>query len=313
MVAISVEDTKNPKIPAGRLQMVSRQIDLKPYITRVNDRLDELLKPLPGEKTALIEAIRYSCLAPGKRFRPLICLFAAESVGEPGPAVLDAACALEMIHCFSLIHDDLPAMDNDDLRRGMPTCHIKFGEATAILAGDTLFAIAFQTIAEAAAEPARVVRAVTTLARVLGRFGLGQGQMLDVESEGQEVSASTVEEIHLQKTAKFIGASAEIGGVLAGATTAQSDALRSYGDHLGQAFQIVDDVLDLTASTTVLGKPAGSDLARSKATYPSVFGIEESRRMAREHIDAALGALRGAGLETEALLFLAEEVIGRES
>lgn len=288
-------------------------MQLKAYSNLVDSRLDQLL-PLatepPGE---LHGAMRYSCLAPGKRLRPILCMASAEAVGEGRASVLDAACAIEMVHCFSLIHDDLPAIDNDDLRRGMPTLHVHAGEALAILAGDALFALAFHTLAASQAPVERVLEAVKRLTIASGSAGLVGGEVVDVISEGRAVEPEILEFIHAKKTGALISASCEIGGILGGGTASQIAALLEYGRSVGLAFQIADDVLNETSSPDRLGKAAGSDRERMKATYPALYGVEASRAKARQMAEAATGALRDAGIESELLTALAQFSVERLS
>ena len=288
-------------------------MQLKAYSNLVDSRLDQLL-PLatepPGE---LHSAMRYSCLAPGKRLRPILCMASAEAVGEGRASVLDAACAIEMVHCFSLIHDDLPAIDNDDLRRGMPTLHVHAGEALAILAGDALFALAFHTLAASQAPVERVLEAVKRLTIASGSAGLVGGEVVDVISEGRAVEPEILEFIHAKKTGALISASCEIGGILGGGTASQIAALLEYGRSVGLAFQIADDVLNETSSPDRLGKAAGSDRERMKATYPALYGVEASRAKARQMAEAATGALRDAGIESELLTALAQFSVERLS
>lgn len=256
-------------------------------------------------------AMRYSCLAPGKRLRPILCLASAEALGAPVDSVLDAACAIEMVHCFSLIHDDLPAIDNDDLRRGVPTLHVKYGEALAILAGDALFSLAFESLASSNHPANRVVQAVICLTKAAGSNGLVGGEVMDVMSEGKAADADTLEFIHTRKTGALIAASCEIGGLLAGGSAAQVQALKLYGDKIGLAFQIADDILNETSTPEQLGKAAGSDRERQKATYPSLYGIDESRRRADQAVEDAIAALREASLNGEMLESLARFAVER--
>ncbi len=258
---------------------------MEAYAKAIDSRLALLLPPAERPPARLHEAMRYSCLAPGKRLRPALCLASAVAVSakpSDGYSVLDAACAVEMVHCFSLIHDDLPAIDNDDLRRGRPTCHVQFGEALAILAGDALFALAFEVMSGASDDPAKALRALRALTIAAGSDGLVGGEVVDVLSEGQDVSAETLEFIHSRKTGSLIACACEIGALLGGGTDAQVEALRSYGALLGHAFQIVDDILNEVGSPEELGKAAGSDQDRKKATYPALFGLDRSREMAQE-------------------------------
>lgn len=266
---------------------------LRPYIQEVNQRLDQLLPSVSEEPSLLHEAMRYSCLAPGKRLRPVLALVAAEAIGGERANVLNVACAIEMIHCFSLIHDDLPSIDNDDLRRGVPTCHIKFGEAVAILAGDALFALAFESVANQKASPEISVECMKILTASVGSYGLVGGETIDILSEGKPVDAATLELIHRRKTASLIAASCEIGSLFGVDPAANRERLRTYGESIGLAFQIADDVLNETGTADQLGKAAGSDRERQKATYPAVYGIEESRKKAHQLVDAAVACVKG--------------------
>ena len=255
------------------LQTVSSQVD---------KRLGELL-PLANERPSeLHEAMRYSCLAPGKRLRPALVIASCQAVGGTLENALDAACVVEMIHCFSLIHDDLPAIDNDDLRRGLPTCHVRFGEAVAILAGDALFALAFSVLGSMPASDTQIVQCLKVLANAVGTYGLVGGETIDVLSEGKVIDEETLELIHLRKTASLIAASCEIGAILGSASPKDREGLRQFGQDIGLAFQIADDVLNETGTPEQLGKAAGSDRERQKATYPAIYGVEKSQAKAME-------------------------------
>jgi geranylgeranyl diphosphate synthase, type II len=258
---------------------------------QVDARLEELLPPLAEEPALLHEAMRYSALAPGKRIRPALVMACAEAVGGTAVEALDAACSVELVHCFSLIHDDLPALDNDELRRGRPTCHVKFGEAVAVLAGDGLFALAFDSLAYSKPPAELRVRAIGILTRATGM--LVSGETIDILSEGKVVSADTLRIIHERKTAALIAASCEIGAVLGGGTEEQIVRLKRFGFAVGLAFQIADDVLNETSSADQLGKAAGSDRERGKATYPSLFGLDASRQAALETVENGLRELEG--------------------
>ncbi len=225
--------------------------------------------------------------------RPALAMASAEAVGAEALSVLDAGCAIEFVHCFSLIHDDLPAIDNDDLRRGLPTCHKAFGEAVAILAGDALFALAFDTIARGPWHPERSVKAVASLTRSTGTYGLVGGETLDILSEGKPVDAETLKLIHERKTGALIAASCEIGALLGGADDAQCSRLYEYGACVGLAFQIADDLLNETSTPEQLGKAAGSDRERGKATYPALIGMEASRRAAFDAVARGIDCLEG--------------------
>jgi len=288
-------------------------LQLKAYSEPVDERLRHLLPPVDVAPAELHAAMRYSCLAPGKRLRPVLCMASAEALGAEPESVVDAACAIEMVHCFSLIHDDLPAIDNDDLRRGVPTLHKKYGEALAILAGDALFALAFQSLAFAPHAPDRVTLAMQKLTIASGTRGLVGGEVLDVLCEGKAVDAETLEFIHSYKTGALIAASCEIGAILAGGTAEQQEALRAYGEKLGLAFQIADDILNETSTPDQLGKAAGSDRERKKATYPALYGLDESRRMADEAVNAAIGHLRANEIRMGLLEDLARYSVDRLS
>ncbi|MHB8637372.1 MAG: polyprenyl synthetase family protein [Fimbriimonadaceae bacterium] len=279
----------------------------------IDDRLDALLPRAEGPLETLHAAMRYSTLAAGKRVRPVLSLLSAEAVGGMSPAVLDGACSVELVHAFSLIHDDLPAIDDDDLRRGSPTCHIQFGEAVAILAGDALFALAFEVLALCAAPPDRVVQALRRLAKATGSDGLVGGETVDILSEGQPASRTTVEFIHARKTGALIAAACEIGGILGGGTALEVEALRVFGSEVGLAFQIADDVLNETGTSVELGKAAGSDRHREKATYPAVFGIEAARAASHDAAERGISALKGLGGSAEPLRELAAFFVKRRS
>lgn len=257
--------------------------------------------------------MRYSALAPGKRLRPVLCLASAEAVGGDSEAVIDAACALELVHAFSLIHDDLPAIDNDALRRGRPTCHVQFGEATAILAGDALFAFAFELVSGLDVPADRIVRAVQILAQASGADGLVAGEIVDVLTEGKPYDAPTLEYIHSRKTGALLAASCEMGALLGGGDESQVHALRSYGTHLGLAFQIADDILNETATSDDLGKAAGSDRSRGKATYPHLHGLDGAREAARLAAESAIAALPADLPNRDFLTSLATFTIQRKS
>lgn len=273
------------------------EAQLKAYAQRVDDRLAGLL---PGDSTRpkeLAEAMRYACLAPGKRMRPALCLASCEAVGGHADLALNAACALELVHCFSLIHDDLPALDNDDLRRGRPTCHKAFGEAIAILAGDALFALAFEAVAapKIGLVPSHVHRidCLRILTRAVGMSGLVAGEAADIVAEGGPVDIELLQFIHTHKTGALISASCEIGAVIGAGSPAAVQQLAGFGRLVGLAFQIADDILNETSTAGQLGKSAGSDREHRKATYPSLVGIEESRKEALRLAEEAVTFLDG--------------------
>jgi geranylgeranyl diphosphate synthase type II len=259
--------------------------------------------------------MRYSLFAGGKRIRPILCLAAAETVSDATGGIETPAAALEMIHTYSLIHDDLPALDNDDQRRGKPTCHKVFGEALAILAGDALLTRAFQIVSEMdGLDAGRQVRILRELSQASGTVnGMIGGQVADLEAEGRPVVEENLHYIHRSKTAALIRASVRVGGILGGASEAQLAALSRYGEQIGLAFQIVDDVLDVVASTADLGKTAGKDVQQHKATFPALYGVERSRAMAREHEQQAIEALGVFGERAGRLRELAELIIERSA
>ncbi|OQX10932.1 MAG: farnesyl-diphosphate synthase [Desulfobulbaceae bacterium A2] len=264
-----------------------------------------------------IEAMRYSLLAGGKRIRPILCLAAAESVSEAADLhqrVLPVACALECIHTYSLIHDDLPAMDNDDLRRGRPTNHKVHGEAGAILAGDGLLTFAFELLAGetlTGVEPAARLRIIHCIARAAGPFGMVGGQALDIAHEGQPILFEELRDIHEHKTGALLTAAVQVGAMAVGCDEQRLAALTTYGRQLGLAFQIVDDLLNATSTTEQLGKAAGSDVARGKATYPAFFGLDGTRARAAEAVAAARQALNDFDAKAEPLRELADYVLTR--
>lgn len=259
----------------------------------------------------LAEAIRYSLLAPGKRLRPLLCLWGAEAVGGSARAAMPAACAVEMIHAYSLIHDDLPAMDDDDLRRGRPTCHKVYGEAVAILAGDALQALAFEIVARDL-RPAHVAaRCAALLAHAAGPCALVGGQADDLDPD-RAATAGALESIHERKTGAMLSVSLLLGAATAQCAADAEAALADYGRHLGLAFQIVDDLLDVSGDAATVGKRVGKDESRGKLTFPGVWGIAESRRRAAELIDAAIGAIEPLGPAAQPLEALARYVLERD-
>lgn len=278
---------------------------LKTYAEAVDARLNALLPPESKPPERLHEAMRHACLAPGKRIRPALCMASAEAVGAASGDVIDAACAIEMAHCFSLIHDDLPCIDDDLVRRGRPTVHVLFGEGLAVMAGDALFALAFDTLARSPGNPASILAAVQELTRACGSEGMVGGEVLDILSERQTPTLDLVQHIHELKSGALIAASCAIGAILGGATQAQIGTLGAYGRRVGLAFQIADDVLNATASTRQLGKAGGSDAARGKATYVAAVGVEAARLEAQKLSRQAAEALEGLPSDTAMLRYLA--------
>ena len=260
-------------------------------------------------------AMRHSLFSGGKRIRPILAIAAAEAVGSDVGAVERPACALELVHTYSLIHDDLPALDDDDFRRGRPTCHKAFGDAMAILAGDALLTLAFQVLSELDDVPSeRRIRMVAELASGAGTVdGMIGGQVADLEAEGKQVDAARLEYIHRSKTGALIRASVRIGAIYAGANEEQFVALSDYGTHIGLAFQIVDDILDVVGSTETLGKTAGKDAAQQKATFPALYGLTASREHAKQHLIHAVEALEPIGEGSVRLREVAERIITRSA
>lgn len=293
------------------------QFDLSAYLkerqVQVEAALDRSLPIVYPEK--IYEAMRYSLMAGGKRLRPILCLATCELAGGTIAMAMPTACALEMIHTMSLIHDDLPAMDNDDYRRGKLTNHKVYGEDVAILAGDGLLAYSFEHVAVATQNvPAdRVLRVVAMLGRAVGAAGLVGGQVVDLECEGKpDVSLETLNFIHNHKTAALLEAAVVSGGLLAGASEAELQQLSRYAQNIGLAFQIIDDILDITATQEELGKTAGKDLQAQKATYPSIWGLDESRRQAQKLVDEAKAELASFGDRAIPLQALAEFITARK-
>ncbi len=276
--------------------------------------LERLLPPATQYPSSIHAAMRHSVFAGGKRLRPILCMEAAQMVEGCVPAgVEELGAALEMLHTYSLIHDDLPALDNDDLRRGLPTCHKAFGEATAILAGDALQTRAYEVLASLQCPAKARVAIIAEVAHATGTIdGMIGGQVMDLEAEHVHPDAQTLEYIHRSKTGALLTASVVTGGLYAGASEAQIEALRSFGQNIGLAFQIVDDVLDVTQTSEQLGKTAGKDTAHDKATYPALFGIEASLKKADELVSAADAALDQFGDRAATLREIAKFLVERK-
>jgi geranylgeranyl diphosphate synthase type II len=278
--------------------------------------LEQLLPPATQHPTSIHRAMRHSVFAGGKRLRPILCMEAGRMIaaGSLPPDIEQVGAALEMLHTYSLVHDDLPALDNDDLRRGRPTCHKVFGEAIAILAGDALQTQAYEVLAQIACPAEARVAIIREIAHDTGTIdGMIGGQVVDLEAEHKKPDLATLEYIHRSKTAALITASVVSGGIYAGATTADIVRLRTYGQSIGLAFQIVDDVLDLTQTSEQLGKTAGKDAAAEKTTYPALFGIEESLHKADTLVDQACAELNQFGSAASTLKDLARFLIERKS
>jgi geranylgeranyl diphosphate synthase type II len=291
---------------------------LADYVAAQQIRIDrELGRWIPAESVmpqSIHKAMHYSLFAGGKRIRPILCMAAAEAVSNSPDGVESAACTLELVHTYSLIHDDLPALDNDDLRRGVPTCHKIFGEAIAILAGDALLTLAFQVLSQLPIDAERRIGLVEELALAAGTVGgMIGGQVNDLEGEGKRPDAALLEAIHRAKTGALLRASLRMGGIYAGADLDRLEALSAFGEHVGLAFQIVDDVLDVEQSSEALGKTAGKDARQEKITFPAVYGLERSREMAEQERLAAREALLPFDQRAEKLAELADWIVQRRA
>jgi len=292
---------------------------LKSYLAEKKTLVEKALEEyLPGEEhfpEIIFQSVRYSMLAGGKRLRPILCLAAAEAVGGNASALLPVACALEMIHTYSLIHDDLPVMDDDDYRRGRLTNHRVFGEDIAVLAGDALLTEAFCLLAgkDAAGRfpPEKLLEAIREISRSAGLFGMVGGQVADIQSEGKSADQQTLEYIHLHKTGEMIKVSVVAGALLAGADEKSVNALADYGKNIGLAFQITDDILDIKGDKDALGKATGQDAALKKMTYPSLMGLDQSREIAKQYLGAALKCLDNFDGRAEPLRLIAKYIVER--
>lgn len=296
-------------------------MDIKIYLSEkqkvVEDALEKLMIQAVGPFENHIQAMRYSLFVGGKRIRPILCLAAGEAIAKSSDTennLLPVACALECIHTYSLVHDDLPAMDNDDLRRGKPTNHTLFGEAGAILAGDSLLTWAFDLLSSqniGTLTPEQRLMIIHIIARAAGPHGMVGGQALDIASENTKFPFETLQTIHKNKTGVLITCSVQVGAIGAGADREQMEKLITFGNNIGLAFQIVDDLLNVTSTTEQLGKAAGSDAELGKATYPAYFGIEKTRTLAKEAIERANDALTGFNQNADPLRAIAEYVYTR--
>jgi geranylgeranyl diphosphate synthase, type II len=296
-------------------------VDILRYLQEQKELVDEALaRYLPGEEhypPAIFQAMRYSVFAGGKRVRPILAIAAAEALGGTAADVLPLACALECIHTYSLIHDDLPALDNDDYRRGRLTNHKVFGEANAILAGDALLTFAFELMGDArhwqSFVPERVVQVMYEVAYAIGTFGMIGGQVVDLQMEGQDIDLPKLQYIHAHKTGALIRTSVRSGAILGGGSPAAVEALTHYGTHIGLAFQIMDDILDVRGDEQLMGKALRKDDERRKATYPRLVGLAESERRAQAAVAAGIAALDTLGERGAVLRDLAQFIVARES
>jgi geranylgeranyl diphosphate synthase type II len=295
-------------------------MDFKAYLKDKQQSIDQALKdffPQPqGPAATVMRAMQYSLFAGGKRLRPILCLAGAEAVGGHAKALLPVACSLELIHTYSLIHDDLPAMDNDDLRRGRPTNHKVFGEAMALLAGDGLLTEAFRMMTEMELPepiPAQaLLRTIGLIAAAAGYQGMVGGQTVDIEYTGKKVDSSLLQFLHTRKTGALITAAVAAGAILGGGSEAEIRALTAYGESIGLAFQIADDILDVEGDSKLMGKGTGGDVRKQKITYPAVVGLEQSKKLKKELIEQAITALGPFGAGAEPLRHLANYIIERK-
>jgi geranylgeranyl diphosphate synthase, type II len=300
-------------------------MDLKAYLAAKRVRVDEALRGVfsspDGPAAEVVKAMAYSLFAGGKRLRPILCIAGAEAVGGEAGSVLPVACALELIHTYSLIHDDLPAMDNDDLRRGKPTNHKIFGEAVALLAGDGLLTEAFRLMSGGSgpaaptptsiSDPRALLRVIRLVAEAAGHEGMVGGQVVDIRSEGKQVEPAVLEFIHTHKTGAMIAASVTAGAILGGGRDEDVEAIAAYGRHVGFAFQVADDILDVEGDSAKMGKGVGGDARKKKITYPSVFGLARSKEIQKSLVEAAVDALRNFDEKAEPLRAIAVYIIER--
>lgn len=291
---------------------------LKQYCSEKAELVDASLKKLvPSEHAyaqVLFDSMRYSLFAGGKRLRPILLMAAADAVGAAGSNYLQAACSLEMIHTYSLIHDDLPAMDDDDYRRGKPTNHIVYGEGMAILAGDALLTAAFEVcLSQPGVQPAVLLEVTKEVARAAGAIGMVGGQAVDLLSEGKTLDAQTLQFMHQAKTGALFRAAIRSGAILAGASATQLEQLTVYAEQFGLAFQITDDILDVVGTQEKIGKPVGSDLRNHKATYVTIYSLEGANKLAQQAVDRALASLQDFGSEADILRSLVKHLLNRDS
>ena len=296
-------------------------MNIKDYLEQKRDDVDRFLDSIMPSATmaptTLHESMRYSLMAGGKRVRPILAIAAAEAVGQPAPGLMPIACSLELIHTYSLIHDDLPAMDNDDFRRGRPTNHKVYGDAMAILAGDALLTMAFDLCSRPdlmkGCDPARQVCLIQELARGSGNMGMVGGQVLDIQAENKDIDLATLQNIHKHKTGMLIRAAVRMGAIAGGAQDRQLDDLTSYAEDVGLAFQIADDVLNVTGTRDELGKNPNTDAERGKKTYPTFYGAEGARKLADDCVARAIARLSSFGPAADPLRELARYITSRKN
>ncbi|MGE0085368.1 MAG: polyprenyl synthetase family protein [Desulfococcaceae bacterium] len=291
--------------------------DLKTYLAHQREKIDRALnRMLPENPARLVSAMRHSLMAGGKRLRPVLCLAAAEAVGGSPGTAMNSACALEMIHTYSLIHDDLPAMDNDELRRGKPTCHMAFDEATAILAGDALLTLAFEILSAGEKltgdQALRHLEVIRIISHAAGHRGMVEGQMQDMAAENALLNREQLEILHSLKTGALIQAAVQCGALLGGGSPEQTDKLGIYAKNIGLAFQVTDDILNVEGDPEIMGKAAGTDQNRSKSTWPSLMGMEKSRIFVRELVSRAVLSLEGFDSKSKPMRAIAEYIPQRK-
>jgi len=291
--------------------------DLNSYLSSKRKQINQALDSIfANTSNKIVKAMKYSLMAGGKRIRPVLCVAAAETVGGQSQDVISAACALELIHTYSLIHDDLPSMDNDDIRRGQPTCHVAFDEATAILAGDALLTLAFEVLSSTEFVQDNHVRnwmnVIHTLSTAAGYKGMIEGQMQDMAGERHLLCLEDLENMHALKTGALIEASVTVGAILGKGSPDQIQQLKTYSKNIGLAFQVTDDLLDVEGDPNVMGKDAGSDQARSKSTYPALLGIEQSKQFAKKLVNNALKALDYFDNKAQPLRAIAYYIVDRK-
>ena len=292
---------------------VNFKVEWKKRADLVEEGLLRELKKVPAYDETLEKAMEYSLMAGGKRLRPVLLMAAADAVGKDGAAFLTTGCAIEMIHTYSLIHDDLPAMDNDDYRRGKPTNHKVFGDGIAVLAGDALLTLAFEVmLRQEGAAPETLVTVVSEMSRAAGPYGMVGGQVLDLEGEGRRLDLAALRKIHMGKTGALFCAAIRSGAILAGAKEEELAALTLYAERFGLAFQITDDILDVTGDEAAIGKPVGSDVRNEKATYVTLTSLEEAKKLAEDAVNEAVAALDIFGGRAAFLRDLALFLLGRK-
>lgn len=313
LLSVVSKKKKDEDLPVGDISD-SFEVKNKLYQKRINDFMLNILNKNYPQSNKLVNALSYSLMSGGKRIRPLLSYATAEALEVDLNQADFVAASIEMIHAYSLIHDDLPAMDNDDMRRGKPTCHVEFDDATAILAGDALQAMAFEVLSQIDADSRLTVNLIKMLSLSCGVLGMAGGQSLDLESENKQLDKVSMDTIHQLKTGALISASVEMIGLLDSECSSNIQlALKQYGYDFGMAFQIIDDVLDVIGDEATIGKPVGSDESNNKSTYPSIMGLDESKKAALSHSENAVKQLKTLQGDSSYLKYLAEYLVSRQS